>query len=89
MALADAGLKAGDLDEVILVGGIRSFEDAEALLKNGIADCISLCRPLIREPDLIRRWKSGDLRDAECISDDACLQPGMEFKGVQCVHVTY
>jgi len=72
---------------VILVGGIRSFEDAEALVKNGIADYISLCRPLIREPDLIKRWKSGDLRDSECISDDGCFQPGMEFKGVQCVHV--
>ena len=72
---------------VILVGGIRSFETAEALVKNGIADYISLCRPLIREPDLIKRWKSGDLRDSECISDNACMQPGMEFKGVQCVHI--
>jgi 2,4-dienoyl-CoA reductase-like NADH-dependent reductase (Old Yellow Enzyme family) len=74
---------------VILVGGIRSFGDAEALVKNGIADYISLCRPLIREPDLIKRWKSGDLRDSECISDDACIQPGMDFKGVQCVHVAH
>jgi 2,4-dienoyl-CoA reductase-like NADH-dependent reductase (Old Yellow Enzyme family) len=72
---------------VILVGGIRSFESAESLVKNGIADYISLCRPLIREPDLIKRWKSGDLQDSECVSDDACIQPGMEFKGVQCVHV--
>jgi 2,4-dienoyl-CoA reductase-like NADH-dependent reductase (Old Yellow Enzyme family) len=72
---------------VILVGGIRSFETAEALVKNGITDYISLCRPLIREPDLIKRWKSGDLRDSECVSDDACIQPGMEFKGVQCIHV--
>ena len=72
---------------VILVGGIRSFETAEMLVKQGIADYISLCRPLIREPDLIKRWKSGDLRDSECVSDDACMQPGMEFKGVQCIHI--
>jgi 2,4-dienoyl-CoA reductase-like NADH-dependent reductase (Old Yellow Enzyme family) len=72
---------------VILVGGIRSFETAEALVRNGIADYISMCRPLIREPDLIKRWKAGDLRDSECVSDDACIQPGMEFKGVQCIHV--
>ena len=72
---------------VILVGGIRSFETAEPLVKNGIADYFSLCRPLIREPDLIHRWKSGDLRDSECISDDACMQPGIEMKGVQCIHV--
>ena len=73
---------------LILVGGIRSFETADELVKTGTADYISLCRPLIREPDLIKRWKSGDLRPSECISDSACFQPGMEGKGVYCVHVT-
>ncbi len=73
---------------LILVGGIRSFETADELVKTGTADYISLCRPLIREPDLIKRWKAGDLRPSECISDSACFQPGMEGKGVYCVHVT-
>ena len=72
---------------LILVGGIRSFETADELVKTGTADFISLCRPLIREPDLFKRWKSGDLRPSECISDSACFQPGMEGKGVYCVHV--
>lgn len=72
---------------LILVGGIRTFETADELVKTGTADYISLCRPLIREPGLIKRWKSGDLRKSECISDNACFQPGMEGKGVYCVHV--
>ncbi len=72
---------------LILVGGIRSFEVAEELVNTGITDYISMCRPLIREPDLIKRWKSGDLRKSECISDSACFQPGMEGKGVHCVHI--
>jgi len=72
---------------LILVGGIRSFETADELVKSGTTDYISICRPLIREPDLIKRWKSGDLRPSECISDSACFQPGMEGKGVYCVHV--
>ena len=72
---------------LILVGGIRSFETADEIVNTGTADYISLCRPLIREPDLIKRWKSGDLRKSECISDSACFQPGMEGKGVYCVHV--
>ena len=72
---------------LILVGGIRSFETADELVKTGTADYISLCRPLIREPGLIKRWKSGDLRKSECISDSACFQPGMEGKGVFCVHL--
>jgi 2,4-dienoyl-CoA reductase-like NADH-dependent reductase (Old Yellow Enzyme family) len=71
---------------LILVGGIRSFETADKLVKEGTADYISLCRPLIREPGLISRWKSGDLRKSACISDSACFQPGMDGKGVHCVH---
>jgi len=72
---------------VILVGGIRTFETADELIKTGVADYISLCRPLIREPDLIKKWKSGNLKKADCISDSGCFQPGMEGKGVHCVHV--
>ena len=72
---------------LMLVGGIRSFETANEIVERGIADYISVCRPLIREPGLIKRWKSGDLRKSECISDSACFQPGMEGKGVYCVHV--
>src|SRR4030042_4622786 len=72
---------------VMLVGGIRTFETADELVKSGAADYISLCRPLIREPDLIKKWKSGNLKKSDCISDSACFQPGMEGKGVHCVHV--
>ena len=33
---------------------------------------ISMCRPFIREPDLVRRWASGDLSPAKCISCAGC-----------------
>ena len=71
---------------VMLVGGIRTFEKADELVKSGVTDYISLCRPLIREPDLIKKWKSGNLKKSDCISDSACFQPGIEGKGVHCVH---
>ncbi|MDD2335123.1 MAG: NADH:flavin oxidoreductase, partial [Geobacteraceae bacterium] len=70
---------------LILVGGLRSFEVAEEILVDGIADYISMSRPLIREPDLIRRWQKGDLRKAECTSDNLCFNPGFEGKGIYCV----
>ncbi len=70
---------------LILVGGMRSFETAEGLLDDGTADFISMCRPFIREPDLINRWKSGDHRKAFCRSDNACFKPGMEGKGIYCL----
>jgi 2,4-dienoyl-CoA reductase-like NADH-dependent reductase (Old Yellow Enzyme family) len=51
-----------------LVTGMRSLPVMEEVIRSGAADIISMCRPLIREPDLIRRWKGGDTRPADCIS---------------------
>lgn len=70
---------------LILVGGNRSFEVAEQLVEEGSADYISMCRPFIREPDLIARWKTGDRRKAECKSDNLCFMPALEGKGIYCV----
>jgi 2,4-dienoyl-CoA reductase-like NADH-dependent reductase (Old Yellow Enzyme family) len=70
---------------LILVGGIRSFEVAERLVDDAMADYISMSRPFIREPDLINRWKAGDHRKAECKSDNLCYEPGREGKGIYCV----
>lgn len=70
---------------LILVGGNRSFEVAERLLTDGIADYISMSRPFIREPDLVNRWKKGDRRKAACLSDNRCFAPAMAGKGIYCV----
>lgn len=70
---------------LILVGGNRSYETAQQLVDNGIADYISLCRPFIREPGLINRWRSGDLTKSACLSDNKCFGPIREGKGLFCV----
>ncbi len=70
---------------VILVGGIRSFELAEKIFLGGSADYVAMSRPFIREPALINRWKSGDLRRATCLSVNKCFGPGMSGEGVYCV----
>ncbi|RJP37703.1 MAG: NADH:flavin oxidoreductase [Desulfobacteraceae bacterium] len=70
---------------VILVGGVRSLNVAENLVNTGAADFLSMSRPLIREPGLINRWKSGDLRPALCKSDNLCFGPALEGKGIYCV----
>ena len=59
--------------KLILVGGIKNPISAEKILQEDSADFISLCRPLIYEPDLPNRWKSGDISPAKCISCNACL----------------
>ncbi|OPL14071.1 MAG: NADH:flavin oxidoreductase [Firmicutes bacterium ML8_F2] len=70
---------------VILVGGIRSLDIAEELLTEGAADYISLCRPLIREPHLIKRWAAGDREPSGCQSENACYGPLRAGKGISCV----
>ena len=69
---------------LMLVGGIRSYNVAKHLVGRGLADYISLSRPLIREPDLISRWKSGDTRKSECLSDNLCFRPIRAGKGMYC-----
>jgi len=44
---------------VILVGGLKSFSKIEEVLTSKGADFVSVCRPLIRQPDLPILWQSG------------------------------
>lgn len=70
---------------LILVGGIRYYGNAEKLLIDNICDYISLCRPLIREPSLIKHWHSGNKSRATCISCNLCMRPLMTGKSLYCV----
>ncbi|MDH4209214.1 MAG: NADH:flavin oxidoreductase [Anaerolineae bacterium] len=77
---------------IILVGGNRDVERLEAIVRGGKVDFIALCRPLISEPHLPRRWMEGRGKSGtDCISCNACLydmfvHPGRETPGlVHCV----
>lgn len=69
---------------LMLVGGIRSLEWARRIVSEGIADYVSLCRSLIREPGLINRWKAGDTTKSACVSDNDCFNPALRGEGVCC-----
>ncbi len=63
-----------------LVGGMRSLPVMEEVVGSGVSDCVSICRPLIREPGLINRWRQGDTRSADCISCGGCFNLGEDKK---------
>ncbi len=70
--------------ELILVGGIRSLETAEEIINSGAADFFSLARPLIVEPELIKRWGSGDRAKSRCNSCNKCIGAAMEEGRLYC-----
>ena len=70
---------------LMLVGGIRTLAEAERVVDEGIAEFVSLSRPLICEPDLVARWQSGDRRASRCRSCNECFYRGFRGEGVSCV----
>jgi 2,4-dienoyl-CoA reductase-like NADH-dependent reductase (Old Yellow Enzyme family) len=58
---------------LILVGGMRRLSYMEEVLEKKYADFISISRPLIREPSLIRQFKEGEADEASCVSCNNCF----------------
>ncbi len=69
---------------VALVGGIRSIEMAQSVIDSGDADMISLSRPLIREPELLKRWQQSDRKPANCISCNRCFMFPSKGQPLEC-----
>jgi len=70
-----------------LVNGIRSLNCMETLLTEGIADLISMSRPFIREPNLIRQFMAGQ-KKATCTSCDMCISDKVFSKMMLRCHLT-
>ena len=56
---------------IIAVGGIHNLSDMENILSEDKADFISMCRPFICEPDLVKKLKNGQY-EAKCIMCNYC-----------------
>lgn len=59
-----------------IVGGNRSFDQMEKLVSSGKCEMVSIARPLIRDPFLIKRFYEGKLNKAECQSCNQCFIHG-------------
>jgi 2,4-dienoyl-CoA reductase-like NADH-dependent reductase (Old Yellow Enzyme family) len=68
---------------ILLVGGMRSKTVMEQVLSKGYADFISLCRPLITEPNLPNMMKSGQKDKSRCLSANNCW-PTTAGEGIGC-----
>lgn len=57
---------------LVLVGGLRSRAVMENILAEGDADFLSLCRPLISEPDFPNLLRAGLKEKSRCIASNNC-----------------
>ncbi|MEW6673938.1 MAG: NADH:flavin oxidoreductase [Thermodesulfobacteriota bacterium] len=58
---------------LILVGGVRTLGEMQKVLSESKADFLSMSRPFIREPFLVKRMKQGKTKEASCVSCNKCF----------------
>lgn len=65
------------------LGGIRTLAVAERIVAEGRADLVSLSRPLIRDPFLVKRFREGLADNSACVSCNKCFNP----RGIRCAEL--
>jgi len=58
---------------VIVVGGIRNIKDITDIVARRNIDFVSLSRPFIIEPDIVKKFQSGSQDQSRCIDCGYCL----------------
>ena len=65
------------------LGGIRTLAAAERMVADGRVDLVSLSRPLIRDPFLVRDFREGRAERSACVSCNKCFNP----RGIRCAEL--
>jgi len=58
---------------VIAVGGIKSIDSIKKIISTGQADFVSMSRPFIIEPNIVRKFKEGTQQRSKCVACNYCL----------------
>jgi 2,4-dienoyl-CoA reductase-like NADH-dependent reductase (Old Yellow Enzyme family) len=70
---------------VIVVGGISTLPDIREILENRKADFVSMCRPFIIEPNLVKRFQEGKVESSRCIRCNYCTL-AIEERPLRCYY---
>jgi 2,4-dienoyl-CoA reductase-like NADH-dependent reductase (Old Yellow Enzyme family) len=65
------------------LGGIRTLAAAERMVADGRVDLVSLSRPFIRDPFLVKHFREGSVARSECISCNKCHS----LRGIRCAEL--
>jgi 2,4-dienoyl-CoA reductase-like NADH-dependent reductase (Old Yellow Enzyme family) len=71
---------------LFVVGGLRKVSQMKEILEKQYADCISLSRPFIREPFIVKKIREGKTETVACVSCNRCLAAVAHNIPVQCYY---
>lgn len=57
---------------IIVVGGIHKLSDMESIVESKKADFVSMCRPFICEPNLVKKFIDAKQDESKCIMCNYC-----------------
>jgi 2,4-dienoyl-CoA reductase-like NADH-dependent reductase (Old Yellow Enzyme family) len=69
---------------VMLVGGVRTLYDMKKIIDDGVADAVSMCRPFIMDPYLVKNIRAASSDGSKCTSCNKCIRQMGQGK-LQCV----
>ena len=69
---------------LILLGGINRLDTVTGALAEGF-DLVAMGRALLREPDLVNRWRAGRTGEGLCVHCNKCM--ATIYRGTRCVLV--
>ena len=70
---------------VIVVGGIKSIDEINDIINNKKADFVSMCRPFIIEPNIIKKFKNSIQTKSKCINCNICAI-AQEERPIKCYY---
>lgn len=70
---------------VIVVGGIRKLSEIRDIIENDRCDFVSMAKPLIIEPNLVQKFKTGAQMESKCINCNYCVI-GIEARPLKCYY---
>ena len=69
---------------LILVGGLRSYKSMEKIVQEKQADFVSMCRPFIRQPLIVKKWSEGDFKQPTCANCNNCYAHAIMNETLKC-----
>jgi 2,4-dienoyl-CoA reductase-like NADH-dependent reductase (Old Yellow Enzyme family) len=58
---------------IIVVGGIKRLNDVEEIIAGNKADYVSMSRPFICEPDIVKKFEAGTQTESKCTWCNFCI----------------